>query len=286
MLKRVSQERELKEEWFDKNIDEHDHPYQVEAVVEYQRKVEAFQEKILLILHIVGGQPARATELIGIRYANTKQGGLRNIFIDRGMMVFVTTYHKNYQSSGKMKIIHRYLPQEVGEILLRYLWLVLPFWQAVQSVVEKADQLSPFIWSDAVSPRKEEASKEPGEGVASRDMDEGYKSSQADVKTMHQSKQWTSERLRKIMQKESEKWLGVKLNISAWRHIAIGISRRYLNGKFVANEAEEDVDWETFDEDNIEGDSPWDLQAGHGTHVAGMIYAWELRQAPRQTMAR
>jgi hypothetical protein len=32
-----------------------------------------------------------------------------------------------------------------------------------------------------------------------------------------------------------------------------------------------------FDEDNLEGDSPWDLQAGHGIHVVGMIYARELR---------
>jgi superfamily II DNA or RNA helicase len=103
---------------------------------------------------------------------------------------------------------------------------------------------------------------------------------------MHRSKQWTSERIRKILQRESEKWLGVKLNISAWRHIAIGISCRYLHGKFVADEAEENVDWETFDEDNLEGDSPWDLQASYGTHVAGMIYARELRQAPGQTMGR
>src|SRR5450432_4675332 len=115
-------------------------------------------------------------------------------------------------------------------------------------------------------------------------MDEGYETGEPDFKTMHRSKQWTSERIRKIMQKHSEKWLGVRLNISAWRHIAIGISRRYLRRRFV--DEEEEVDWETFDEDNIEGDSPWDVQAGHGTYVAGMIYARELRQAPGQTMGR
>jgi superfamily II DNA helicase RecQ len=281
LLKRISHEKPLQEEWFEAESDGHDHPYRLEAVLDYQRKVEAFQEKLLLIMHMVGGQPARATELIGIRYANTKQGGLRNIFIDRGMMAFVSTYHKGYRSSGKMKIIHRYLPREVGELLLRYLWLVLPFWQAVQSVVENADQLSPFVWSDAVQPKEEETNRQ-----GSMDIDEGYESAEPDFKTMHRSKQWTSERLRKIMQKESEEWLGLKLNISAWRHIVIGIARRYLSGKFVADEAEEDIDWETFDEDNLEGDSPWDLQAGHGTHVAGMIYARELRQAPGQTMGR
>jgi len=47
-------------------------------------------------MHIVGGQPARATELLGMKYSNTKQGGLRNIFIDCGMIAFVTTYYKNY----------------------------------------------------------------------------------------------------------------------------------------------------------------------------------------------
>lgn len=36
-----------------------------------------------------------------------------------------------------------------------------------------------------------------------------------DYKTMHHSKQWTSKRIRKIMQKQSEKWLGIRLNISA-----------------------------------------------------------------------
>jgi hypothetical protein len=64
----------------------------------------------------------------------------------------------------------------------------------------------------------------------------------------------------------------VRLNISAWRHIVIGISHRYLSEKFMVDKDKE-VDWEMFDEDNLEGDSPWDLQAGHGTHVARMIYA-------------
>lgn len=71
--------------------------------------------------------------------------------------------------------------------------------------------------------------------------------------------------------------MGVKLNIGAWRHIVVGIARWYLNGIFIVDEAGEEVDWETFDEDNLAGDSPWDLQAGHGTYVAGMIYARELR---------
>ncbi len=185
LLKRISHEERLQKEWFKDETEGQDHPYRAEAVQEYQQRVEQFQEKLLLIMHMVGGQPARATELIGLRYANTKQGGLRNIFIDHGIMAFVTTYHKNYRQTGKMKIIHRYLPKEVGELLLRYLWLVLPFWQAVQSVTEKADKLSPFIWSDAIE--KKEKKKEQ-EGGIEGDIDEGYESGEPNFKTMHRSK--------------------------------------------------------------------------------------------------
>jgi len=209
LLKRVSQEPRLQGEWIKEEIEGQDHPFQPEAVQEYQQKVEQFQEKLLLIMHMVGGQPARATELLGMRYANTKQGGLRNIFIDRGMVVFVTAYHKNYRQTGKVKIIHRYLPKEVGELLLRYLWLILPFWQAIQSVVEEADQLSPFIWADAVAKKKEEnetrgsidRTEDGGDGTdrteGSRDGTEGSVDvtdrtdglGEPRFKTMHQSKQ-------------------------------------------------------------------------------------------------
>jgi hypothetical protein len=44
----------------------------------------------------------------------------------------VAQYHKGYRSSGNIKIIHWYAPKEVGELLVYYLWLVLPFWEKLQ----------------------------------------------------------------------------------------------------------------------------------------------------------
>jgi hypothetical protein len=40
---------------------------------------------------------------------------------------------------------------------------------------------------------------------------------------------------------------------------------------------------EGWDEDNTAGDNPWDLQAGHGTHIAGMLYARELMEGNNTT---
>jgi hypothetical protein len=41
--------------------------------------------------------------------------------MDRGMACFVTSYQKNYRSTGQVKVIHRYLPREAGELLVWYL---------------------------------------------------------------------------------------------------------------------------------------------------------------------
>ena len=74
------------------------------------------------------------------------------------------------------------------------------------------------------------------------------------------------------------RWIGVKLNISSWRHIAIAISRRYCRDPFQEDQGE-------FEEDNID-DDPWDLQVGHGTHTAGMIYARELMEGNDMVVSR
>ena len=92
---------------------------QEEVVEAYQRQVERFQELLLILIHTSGGQSARALELLGIRWKNTEQGGIRNIFIEDGLVTFVTTYHKGYRNSGNIKIIHQYLPREISELRMR-----------------------------------------------------------------------------------------------------------------------------------------------------------------------
>jgi hypothetical protein len=93
----------------------------------YLRQVTAFKEKLAIVIYISSGQPARAPELLSIQHRNTVNGGRRNIFVENGLMVYVTTYHKGYSISGNTKIIHQYLPKEVGLLLMYYLWLVIPF---------------------------------------------------------------------------------------------------------------------------------------------------------------
>ena len=291
LMRRVCEEEALRKAWLKEGLRDGSSPYQHPTVREYQKRLERFLELLLLIMHTLGGQPPRATEILGMRYCNSSNGGFRNILIHRGLVCFVAAYHKNYRSSEQVKIIHRYLPRAVGELLVWYLWLVLPFWQQVQVTIQEADEISPFVWADHVVEKEDKKDQgdegvevEPGEDrPPDMSEDEGYESSREfNFTTMHRSRKWVSERLRRIIQEYSVQWLGEELNISAWRHIAIGISNRFLRGDF-RDDSITDIDLDGFDDDE---DNPWDLQAGHGTHVAGMIYARLLHQDRMSTMSR
>jgi superfamily II DNA helicase RecQ len=68
--------------------------------------------------------------------------------------------------------------------------------------------------------------------------------------------------------------MGVKINISTWRQLAIAISRKYCQeNPFQEGSAEEEGEEEEDEEDN-----PWDLQTGHSSHIGGMIYARLLEE--------
>ena len=169
-----------RKEWLTETMDP-DCPYRERAIRGYERTVEQFREQIWMLMHMTAGSPGRAPEVLGLRMWNTMNGGIRNIFIHEGMVCFVTMYHKGFRKTGNIKIIHRYLPREVGELLVWYLWLVLPFWQRVQRTAKGGGESSPFLWSDEVVRRIEEGPVERREREraekehTSRDISKGGK---------------------------------------------------------------------------------------------------------------
>ena len=315
LYERVYKEEELREQFMDRG------KLKQEAVAAYQRHIERFQELLWILMHLCGGQPARAPELFGMRWKNTAYGGVRNIFIEEGLVAFVAMYHKGYRSSGNIKIVHRYLPREVGELLVYYLWLVLPFWEKLQFQMTRKPSSSPFLWGDS---QRKEHRQWTGPRRRPREAMEGQDSGAHDDATIswagprkwepnphapiswagprkwepdppgppHSSRQyhsrsWTSERARKILKQAAARWMGVDgLNISGYRQIAIAISRRYCREDRFEEEKSKLDESDGWDEDNADGDDPWDLQAGHGTHVAGMIYARELMEGDHSIISR
>ena len=175
-----------------------------------------------------------------------------------------------------------------------YLWLVLPFWEKIQFQMTGKVVSSAFIWGDAEKKEHRQWTGPGKEGVMKRRRGrkgakgEKDKTQGEEEKGRRTKSSWTSERVRKIMQEASVRWMGSQsiLSISAWRQIAIAISRRFCReNRFEDESGKWDPD-ENWDEDNAAGDDPWDLQAGHGTHIAGMIYARELMEGNNTIISR
>jgi superfamily II DNA helicase RecQ len=218
-------------------------PFKKSALQELTLHIRRFQELLLVLVHLCCGLPPRGSEILSCKHSNTPNSR-RNFFIEDGMVVFVTEYHKGYSISGSTKIIHRYLPREVGELFVYYMWLVLPFEQIITINELQGQELSPFMWT------LDSAGSGP-----------------------HRFK---SQDLTKLLQCESVRYMGVlgRLGLASYRHCAVAFSRRFCGEDGFQEEGGDEED----QEDDIEAvytgqDAVSDLQAGHGTHTAGMIYA-------------
>lgn len=210
-------------------------------------QVDSFLEPLLLLIHLTGGQPARGTEILSLRHMNTVNGHHRNVFVENEMVSTVTTCHKGYNVTGSTKIIHHYLPKEVGELLVYYLWIVRPGATKLQLFAHhRTGPSSPFIWAK--------------ENVWEC---------------------WDSSRLSRILRREFQAYVGMTINIPIYRHLAIAISRKRLScGGLKRDHGLEDTrfDWQA-------AHSPWTAGSVYARGLEEGAGHVEARKAEYRTIS-
>lgn len=128
LMERVCRERPLRRQF----ITSEGQGFYIGGIDRYFRVVRQFRELLSVAIYVYAGQPSRATELLSIRHRNSERER-RNVFIDNRIVMFVSRYHKGFYINNDTKVIYRYLPRELGELVVWYLWLVLPFVEAIES---------------------------------------------------------------------------------------------------------------------------------------------------------
>ena len=96
LLEGVIGNTRLRTRWFDP----YTFNFRTQAIEEYLGQLDRFRELLLIVIYLLGRQPARTTELLGLRYKNTSYGKTRNIFLQNQMVYVVISYHKGYHLSG------------------------------------------------------------------------------------------------------------------------------------------------------------------------------------------
>ena len=138
---------ETKKSWWNANREINLH-----KVESFAKLIDDFLSILFPLIHVTGGAPPRGTELVNITLENPTSC-IRNIFIENGYVHIRTIYTKTMVQRSQFKPVSRFLPQEVGQLVIYYAWLILPFWRSVKGMSTVGETIpSPFLFvKDVVS---------------------------------------------------------------------------------------------------------------------------------------
>lgn len=208
-----------------------DTTWQLQKVKQYLKTAEKFRELLLFLVHITGGQPARGPEITSLRFKN---GFLqdRNIFVMSGQMSTVTRYNKSQSQWDEAKVIPRFLPWKVGQLLVMYIAYIQPFMEMLL-VEATGSGWTDYIWADNKGP-------------------------------------WETDRMTKVISRETSRQLGIRLTTHTYRHAAAAIGRKKVSLQFAKGYQEEIGEIEEVEVE--EDEDPNELAAGRGSAVGANRY--------------
>lgn len=196
----------------------------------YRKQVTKFLEMLIVLVQMTWGQPARGEEVTGLRLVNGINRD-RNIFIIDGQVVLVSQYHKSQAHFDSPKVIPRFLPDHIGQLIIAYIVYIRPLtdrWEAEHhALCGTVCAPSDFIWSSGTSP---------------------------------QQSSWMSQ----AMAKWTQHYIGRSLSLQPWRHVAIAISRKLARQQGLTQPDFEDEE----DDESEHYEVPDDLAAGHTSQTA------------------
>jgi superfamily II DNA helicase RecQ len=210
-----------------------DGEWDVKAVRRYLRQVDAFLELLLCAKHIVSGQPDRGTGITSTRHRN---GSLqdRNIFVIDGQIMTVSRYHKSQSQWDKPKVVPRFLPPQLGKVMAIYLVYVQPFREYLTLQV-MGGNYTDYVWSNENGP-------------------------------------WETDRLTRVLKRETGQRLGVPLHTLDYRHVAVGIGREKVGHAF-SKGYDDDVGEVEEAEVEEDGEDVMELQNSRTTRMGVGNYA-------------
>jgi len=167
--------------------------WNVKHVKKYIRDVDRFRELLLFATHLLMGQPARGTEITTVRYRN---GVLqdRNLFVIDGVFTMVVRYHKSQSQWDKPKVVPRFAPERLGQVHTLYLAYLQRLYEYL-TVQVLGGSFTDYTWADEHGP-------------------------------------WATDRLTRIIRRETEAHLGTGLTTLDYRHTAVGIGRMAVGESF------------------------------------------------------
>ncbi|KAH9203176.1 hypothetical protein DL95DRAFT_506653, partial [Leptodontidium sp. 2 PMI_412] len=80
----------------------------------YESHAQEFLQPLLVLCHVPGGPPLRASELLSMMWCNNARQ--RHLFIWEKLLMIYVQYHKGQQQSGAYKDNIRFIPNAIGDL--------------------------------------------------------------------------------------------------------------------------------------------------------------------------
>ncbi|KAE8822995.1 hypothetical protein HRS9122_10470 [Pyrenophora teres f. teres] len=280
LLDRVLEEAPLRER-FIRGMDNTQQPEQTlwrdDAVARYMKGVRRFKESLFTLVHLSAGAPARGTEITSIQCENSADGvGYRGVFLEGSLVSFTTTYHKGYSFSKRVKTIHRYVPQEVSELVVYFLGLGRPFIDDLQMLHNGVARPTAFLWE----PEPEEQWEDDSDSEEIDDGDEYGEADREKAQSANPDGYWGTDRIRRVLREQTFQYMSAALGTRAWRHAYPAIHRELAKD----GQARDWLEVLYWNKAPAKSDARA-LQSGHSLQTEEGHYGRSVMESPFQTMA-
>ncbi|PGG94904.1 hypothetical protein GX51_08337, partial [Blastomyces parvus] len=166
------------------------------------RRIDKFLLTLAVLFVMVSGLPMRGQELLKIKHLNDTTT-LRNILLHFDHILLLNEYNKSESIKDKPMVIARYLPEQIGRIVIAYLTELKPLRDLCVSIFKTQNPQSNDL-SHHLAPLFFSSPEHP---------------------------EFTTEMVSGHMGYLTESELGVRVKMAKWRHLAIAIYRMFLEQK-------------------------------------------------------
>ena len=121
--------------------------WRTSGIRHYRQLVQEFLRELAAPIHFGAGPPVRGSEFLCPMWYNTEQ--LRHIQIRYGKVLIHLVEHKMMMTTGKNVNNIRFLPDELGELVVNYLAYPIGVLQSMAWQEDIKSSISPYLWVDA-----------------------------------------------------------------------------------------------------------------------------------------
>ena len=172
--------------------------------VRYLESIRRWQQKMGPLLIATGGGGPRATEVGSAVWCNT-QTSMRSYYVALGHFLWVADYNKTERRTGAPRVVARFYPRRIGQLMIAFMAEVQPFYQLLCTLSELQDAtiFSELFWHTDGNP-------------------------------------WTAEQFTPAMSQTTKQHLKVALGIRAWRQIHIALQQEVVRSEDGDQDDDED----------------------------------------------